>query len=290
MALELSDESKKIIKNINTLLEQHTDVNPDNYMFAKDFNSVLKDIERIKQEFESEVFFIANIGSIKSGKSTLINLLAHKVVSTTKQGKETTMRPAIISLGKKDQIILFNPIVTMTDEDKSKAFDESIDYIKGLVTEEELTKVTINTQPADEPNLSKYLTEKNIINEDPILVNIQVVIDEDKFPSSLLAQKVAIIDTPGIDGVLASAEGLNDSEVKIELMNRVDLMLFLQSSVTPINNDSEKFIKKLKKDHSISSMRLVHNEFSLKGWRKDKDIPISDTDQESIENAKKLFN
>jgi hypothetical protein len=121
-------------------------------------------------------------------------------------------------------------------------------------------------------------------------VNIQIkTTSENKI--SLLEQNIAIIDTPGIDGILAGAEGLKGgSEQKLELMSRVDLMLFLQSSVTPINSESAQYINKLAKEHSITNISLVHNKFTLKPWRKELKLDKEeDADSRAVEQAKEHF-
>ena len=52
----------------------------------------LKDgLSTVKKELNSNKYFIAIIGGIKTGKSTFINLLCHREVSKTQAGVETIM-------------------------------------------------------------------------------------------------------------------------------------------------------------------------------------------------------
>lgn len=297
--MELSTKANKIINLIDGFLET-CDIEKnqkDIYIYQDDLKTVLSNIQRIKKEYESSIFFIVASGAIKSGKSTLINLLANREVSTTKQGRETTLRPAIICKGDEDRILLFN--TTKSDLDgilSSKLYDLAIDYIKGFITEGELNKrysIKITSKPITSENLNTYLTSRIIEGEDdPKLVNIQIKVD-DKKQTSLLNHNIAIIDTPGIDGILAGAEGLKEDTKKLNLMDRVDLMLFLQSSITPINKESKEYIINLSKEHSITNMSLIHNKFTLKPWRKKlglKDDSIDENiDRIAIDEAKQIF-
>ena len=290
----LSERAKKIVDEISEYIKKNENINCDNYIYPDSLKKIFSNLERIKKEFESEMFFLVVAGAIKSGKSTLINLLANKRVSTTKQGRETTLKPAIICKGEEDIILLFNTSKTiMNEENNSSINDLAIDFIKGLIDEKTLNeehKIQINRKKFTDENISKYLTQKCIEGEEePKLVNIQIKVDE---KMSSLEKNIAIIDTPGIDGILAGAEGLREENIlnatKHELMSRVDLMLFLQSSVTPINSESAKYVDSLAKEYSLTNMSLVHNKFTLKPWRKE-DNSKENSDEKAKEQAKEIF-
>lgn len=294
MNKKLSLKANKLVDKISTFVAQNSSDDHEKYLYLDHLNTVIFNIERIQKEFESAIFFLITAGAIKSGKSTLINLLAHREVSTTKQGKETTLRPAIISAGVENTIILFNTSKSDIDGTLTlKVNDLAIDYIKGFITKEELLKkhkVKVSEKSLTSVNLEKYLTSNFIEGEDePKLINIQVKIDP-QYKNSLLNNNIVIIDTPGIDGIIAGAEGKKDSEQKLALMERVDLMLFLQSSITPINKESKEYILNLSKEHSITNMSLVHNKFTLKQWREKLDIESHNiSDEQAIDAAKNLF-
>ena len=297
----MSEEARKIVNEIDNFtstnfikLEEQSE-----YIFVNEVNTIINNIDRIKKEFESEIFFIVASGGLKSGKSTLINLLAHKEISTTAQGKETTLRPSIVTSGDEDKILIFiSTLDGLDDKDKKILLDNSIDYIKTFLTEEELNAKHIKVMKKDisSANLTKYLTKKQLIGEDePLLINIQIAKENLKqYQYSLLNKNIAFIDTPGIDGITASVEGLKDKDInkanKHWLIDRVDLMLFLQSSVTPINSDGQEYIKSLIESCKEPSLRLVHNKFTLKPWREKYGIETSsDMDNNAIVNALNLF-
>lgn len=300
----LSENAKKIVSKISQFLEENKLSKEEDFYLKNELSIIFEDIERIKKEYESQIFFLVTTGAIKTGKSTLINLLANnKKVSTTQQGKETTLRPVIICKGKEDCILLFNTTKSSQlkeyyDETIKQLNKHSIDFIKGFYSEEELKEkflINVIRKEFNDENLKKYLTEKNIEGEsEPKLVNIQIKIDSN-LKNSLLNQHIAIIDTPGIDGILATAEGEKDgsSSNNLDLMSRVDLMLFLQSSVSPINFESKTYLEKLASNHKITNVRLVHNKFTIKPWRKEygliEDPSEKEIDKNSKENAQKLF-
>jgi len=294
MNKKLSKKANNTVLNILEFTKNNNIDSEDEYLLFYELKTVISNIERIKREFESTMFFVVTAGAIKSGKSTLINLLAHKEVSTTKQGKETTLRPAIISSGKEDKILLFNTSKSEQDSIKvTKVNDLAIDYIKGFISKGELNtihKIKVTEKSLTQANLETYLTSPIIEGEDePKLINIQVKISP-QYKTSLLNHDIAIIDTPGIDGIIAGAEGKKDTKHKLALMERVDLMLFLQSSITPINKESKEYILNLSKEHSITNMSLVHNKFTLKPWRKKLGIESQTVSEEySITSAKNLF-
>jgi predicted GTPase len=134
MVLSENDKFKKteIIKSIEDIEkffnEQEELSNKENLKNLK------TDLSTVKKELNSNKYFIAIIGGIKTGKSTLINLLCHKEVSKTQAGVETTKIPLVISANSEDKINIYrkkgnigdNPKIT--DEDRNLV----INYIKGL--------------------------------------------------------------------------------------------------------------------------------------------------------------
>ena len=68
----------------------------------KDLEIVYKSIQKLTNrasEFDGGSFLILVVGPVKSGKSTLVNLIAHAHVSPT-HFLECTVRPSIISKGQ----------------------------------------------------------------------------------------------------------------------------------------------------------------------------------------------
>lgn len=299
-----TDEAKLVIEEINNLIKNHyiKDEDKNLYKFSSEINNILRGIYRIKNELESGMFFIAASGGLKSGKSTLINLLSHFNVSVTKQGQETTLRPSVVFSGKDSKIITFTlRNSNIEEQQKGDIFDLCIDYIKGfdkLNIDKTLKEYDVDVKfynLEEGNNLEIFLTRPTLGTiKEPFLIGIQL--DENhlkKYEYNLLNRKVAFIDTPGIDGIISSVEGQNNkSESKNNwLMQRVDLMLFLQSSITPINATSKNYINNLVSSLDSPSLKLVHNRFSLKSWRKEK-LNIDDnyeSEDTAIDKAKEII-
>ncbi|MEO2068203.1 MAG: dynamin family protein [Desulfurobacteriaceae bacterium] len=289
-ALQVAETIDKFFKELPT----EEDIRK-NYFKAENLLSLLNNIKRIKKELETDSFVVIICGGLKSGKSTLINLLCHKEVSPTRLGRETTVRPCIFSRGETSKVLLFygRP---KDKTHKKNLFHAIIDYVKGIVDEKELAKEGLEIE---EDNISKaqgWLTKDSIPGKrSPIFINIQIAEKELKGEYNLLKEGILLVDTPGLDGITAGVGGVKkDGEEDLDidwLVERVDLMLLLQSTVSPLNESGIKFVGKLYKNLNNPPVFLVHNEFSLKCWRKDyKEIKsFTKVDEDSIETTRRLL-
>lgn len=75
------------------------------------------------------MFFTVCFGMLKSGKSTLVNLLAgHEEASPTRFGQDTTLRPCLLLAGEKDEIAMFHMKDSVKGDDgtelERRAFNE----------------------------------------------------------------------------------------------------------------------------------------------------------------------
>ena len=113
------------------------------------------DINRLvnrAREYEHGTFIVLVVGPAKSGKSTLVNLLAGDYVSPT-SFLECTVRPSVISR-RSDGAESSLTVYSATNADaRIEQVDSLIDIIRGFGTEEELEGVICEKLP---------LTEKNI--------------------------------------------------------------------------------------------------------------------------------
>jgi len=280
-------------KEISNKIDKFLDENPlskDTAEYEK-IQILLDKLKQIKEEFSNGVFFISVLGGVKSGKSTLINLLSHKKVSTTRTGVETTLRPLIVSKANntditKDTIFAYKKVGISSSKDFeiTKAdFDECINHIKGFGK-----KPNANNIEIIENDLNKDIIEDLLTNphrEDGhkiIIVHIAITensLNKELFPNNLLSQNIAFIDTPGLDGITAGAGGQREEGNKDWLIERVDLALILQSTVSPLNNSAIEYIQGI--EFSEPEYLLMHNKFYLKPWlneTKQKDL------QEYIDN------
>jgi len=268
----------------------------NNYFGADKLLSLLNNIKRIKKELETDSFVVIICGGLKSGKSTLINLLCHREVSPTRLGRETTVRPCIFSAGETSRVLLFYGRPKDKNH-KKNLFHAIIDYIKGIVDEKEL--IDKEGLEIEEDNILRardWLTKESVAGRrSPIFINVQIARRELKGEYNLLKEGILLVDTPGLDGITAGAggvrkEGKEDLDIDW-LVERVDLMLLLQSTVSPLNESGISLIEELYKNLNNPPVFLVHNEFSLKCWRKDyKEMKdLSGVDEASIKETKRLL-
>jgi len=294
---KLSLQAKQTVETIDNFLKglpTEEDIRK-NYFESENLLSLLNNIKRIKKELETDSFVVIICGGLKSGKSTLINLLCHREVSPTRLGRETTVRPCIFSSGETSRVLLFygrpkNKI------HKKELFHTIIDYVKGIVDEKELAKKGLEIEEDNILKAKDWLTKDSVVGKrNPIFINVQIAKGELKGEYNLLKEGILLVDTPGLDGITAGAGGIRKEggeDLDIDwLVERVDLMLLLQSTVSPLNENGIRFIGELYKNLNNPPVFLVHNEFSLKCWRKDyKEMrDLSGVDEASVKETQRLL-
>lgn len=255
----------------------------------------INSLSTVKKELNSNKYFIAIIGGIKTGKSTLINLLCHKEVSKTQAGVETTKIPLIISANSEDKINIYRKKGKIGDslEIEEKDRDLVINYIKGLDEFDENNENSIEKEikDYDEDKLYKYVTDDSSIDNSSMIIAIHLTLNKEilkEYPNCLLSNDIMIIDTPGLDGVESSIGGKENNNGDW-LVERTDLIFILQSTVSPINKNIKDTLKKINNKNLKS--RLVHNQFSLRDWlEKDKkENWENDTRKKSIDKALEIL-
>lgn len=211
------------------------------------------------REWKSNAFFVIVVGPVKSGKSTFVNLLAHEHVSPT-HFLECTVRPSIISQ-KKDQegSSMITPFVT-EGEPTMEHVDSIIDYIK------ELEFADLNNVKIDTPCL---LNEDNLDQKVAYRIGIDIGVNGKVALTSITAEggeflreDIYLIDMPGFDGVQANL----DKAFYEAIVNRADLVVFVQSSNSAINKISEDFCSMIQKRNGSVPIFFVHNYFDSAYW------------------------
>jgi len=234
-------------------------------------------IEQARREFGAMLFFAVSFGMLKSGKSTLVNLLCgHPEASPTRFGQDTTLRPCLLKSGKKNSIQIFrmkSSIATKaTETSEKKCFMAVMDYLRGVIDKKKLEddygvisrEHTFNT----DNTIQALCTSRGL--EDGVEPLITVVLLKEC--SELLSDNVAILDLPGLDSEQMNTE----SKRYIELLDRCDLLLFIQSSISALNKESTKVLNNLVKRQKNSPIRLIQNRFEAQPWRKAKDLTARD--------------
>ena len=237
-------------------------------------------------EFNSNLFIVTTVGMLKAGKSTLVNLFAGtKLASPTGFGKDTTLRPALVIQAKEDKGCIQ---VWESDGNDSveNALDEVFNSIKGACAQ--TGKCSKSEYKLDEDNLKLILCEEagknNMLSCEPLLVVVKVPKNSDLQP--LLSDKIAILDTPGLDSGISEWNQDADNCNRWILRNS-DLILFLQSSMAPLNKTASDILKKIKKSDFKVPIWLVHNIMKAKPWQQqeytEKEIAAQ------LDSAQKIF-
>lgn len=216
------------------------------------------------QEWKSKAFLIIVVGPVKSGKSTFVNLLAHEKVSPT-HFLECTVRPSIISKKKDENAdCLITPFITEGNPTMEHV-DAIIDYIKGLEFAD------LGQIKQESPCL---LTNENLNRKVSYRIGLEKIENDKVALTSITAQggeflqdNIFLIDMPGFDGVMANL----DTSFYEAIVNRADLVVFVQSSNSAINKISEDFCEMIQKRNDSVPIYFVHNYFDSAYWHTEED-------------------
>lgn len=241
--------------------------------------------------FGSATFIVSCVGMLKSGKSTLVNLFSRNALaSPTGYGFDTTLRPALItdcedSEGHIEIWLPNNPAQPL-----SKAiFDKLFFHLRGVSSPDNVPEVTCHTYRLTEANLRNALckeereAENNMLPTEPALVVVKVPRRE----NSLLSSEILILDTPGLDSGRSEWTAEN-SERYSWIISNSDLLLFLQSSVSPLNLRAAVILHDIREHNPSTPVWLIQNEMILKPWLPEKRIKEATEEQRKI--ASEMFN
>lgn len=210
------------------------------------------------REYEHGTFIILVVGPAKSGKSTLVNLIAHDFVSPT-GFLECTVRPSVISRrvpGEDSSLTVYSG----TDRDmRLEQIDSIIDIIRGFGNDSALQGVLCNKMELNEENIRNHVQlglEKSLDSQN-LLSSIRTQ------GGNLLQDRVFVIDMPGFDGAYQNI----DNPVYETIARRADLIIFVQSSNAAFSKVSKEFLKVLSANNHSVPVCLVHNVFDAAWWR-----------------------
>lgn len=280
----LSQQYPKEMAELERLLEQvyslmpptnsktmRVDSHPDRYL--RDFRERL---QRARNEFDALLFFTVCFGMLKSGKSTLVNLLAgHEEASPTRFGEDTTLRPCLLLAGDKDEIVTFHMTDMLKGHDsgevQKRCFNAVIDHLRGVIEIDNLKKehhVVVNRKPFSKDNMVKALCTPEGFGSEPLITTV-IISDA----SDLLRSEIALLDVPGLD----SDQMRPENERYIELLERCDLLVFIQSTVSALNHDAASMLRNLVKRSKGSPVWLIQNRFEAQTWRKPEELEKQDS-------------
>lgn len=237
--------------------------------------SNLNRLYRRSMEYKNGSFIMLVVGPVKSGKSTLVNLLAHKYVSPTDK-LECTVRPSIISSVSSVEECKIEVYTSKQENRKEKDLDLIIDKLRGIVPDDsEIREYLIKEErPLTDDNINAVITPSYNKSDNTIITSITTI--GSKLLKSNDNSNIFIADMPGFDGNKVNlSNSLYDAMSK-----RVDLILFVHSSVSAFNVTSNEYLDKLREYNGSVPVYLIHNIFDSAYW-KSKEQRAKDVERQS---------
>lgn len=242
-----------------------------------------KQIRRAINLFDGEKHFIIVTGMLKAGKSTLIDLLARtSKASLVGFGVDTTLRPAVIKMSD-TEVGRIKVYYKPDGLDWASAMQEVTDNLRGI---KEYNKKTVDFE-LTEDNLRKTLCRipsesDNCLSTEPLLVIVEVPKNQD---SRVFDNDCVLLDMPGLDS--GYSQQSSDPEKYKAFFDECDLLLFVQSSVSPINDKAGQYLKYIGLTRDESTYRLVQNVMNAKYWLK---TDVTNKEQRrQAKNGKEVF-
>ena len=240
----------------------------------------LKQLENRSREYHNPSFVVLVVGPVKSGKSTFVNLVARNYVSPT-HFLECTVRPSLIFAGSEEKLTVYRSTDASHKEQQTNSI---IDSINGLAEESGLANVRKEVYAHTRKNIDRYVKLGNVsVDKDDILLT-----SIETHGGKLLQDHVYLVDMAGFDGDRVNF----DTPAYKAIIERADLIVFVQSSNSAISKLSASFFELLqKKNHSVP-VCLVHNVFESAYWRDEesKQRDIEEQKEYAVEQIKAKYN
>ena len=241
--------------------------------------------------FGSEHFVVACIGMLKAGKSTLINLLARsKDASPTGFGFDTTLRPVLITSSTEPHGTIEVWLPNTPEQKLTKAsLNEVFLCLRKVKKPEKVKGASCHAYPLTPANLENALcrgvleADNNMLPCEPVMVVVKVPPNKD----SPLSSEIVLLDTPGLDSGLSNWTK-ESSERYSWIIENSDLLLFLQSSVAPLNRNAAAILRDIHAKSPNTPVWLVQNEMCAKPW-----LPLERITEENNKQrtqAARMFN
>lgn len=230
----------------------------ENFEVFAGLRHYVRQLENRSKEYHHPSFVVLVVGPVKSGKSTFVNLVAKNYVSPT-DFLECTVRPSIIS--KKKGGGYLEVYKSCDPMKKSEQMDDILDFLNGLIEKQEIKDVDVMQCDFSRENIDQYVKRSMIeVQNDEILLT--AIHTEG---GKLLQDNVLLVDMAGFDGANVNFE----SPAYKAIVQRADLIIFVQSSNSAISKVSSEFFSLLKETNNSVPVCLVHNVFEAAYWRTD---------------------
>ena len=226
----------------------------------------LQRLSRRSMEYKNGSFIMLVVGPVKSGKSTLVNLLAHRFVSPTDK-LECTVRPSIISNVDNERDCRIDVYRSKVEGRKAEDLDLIVDKLRGIMSDDDEVERYLDkeTFALTNDNIKEVIFPSYNREDRTIITSITTtgskLLRNDKDGNE---GKIFLVDMPGFDGNNVNIE--NDPLYEA-ISKRVDLILFVHSSVSAFNVTSAKYLDKLREYNESVPVYLIHNVFDSSYWR-----------------------
>lgn len=235
-----------------------------------------REIRRSLARFRSSLLLMATIGSVKSGKSTLTNCLAHRNLCATKLGIETTTLPTVIlaSDDGTERMELFSPLAVGALSEQ-ELFEMVIDYLRHVAPEDFDEKVSIERRNISQANLDAWAQGHTSAG----CAAIFLVEPE----ARLLQAGIGIVDMPGMDGLTSN---WHDEKLHEWMNENADYFLLVQSSFAALTPDTRAFLRTAM-ERSNRPIRVVQNRIEAQHWLSAEE-QIQQQERQQINTQKQL--
>lgn len=241
--------------------------------------------------FGAEYFVVSCIGMLKAGKSTLINLLARsKDASPMGFGFDTTLRPALITSSTEPRGTIEVWLPNTPEQKLTKAsLNEVFLCLRKVKKPDEVKGASCHAYPLTPANLENALckavleADNNMLPCEPVMVVVKVPQNKE----SPLTSEIILLDTPGLDSCISNWTK-ESSERYSWIIENSDLLLFLQSSVAPLNKNAAAILRDIHANSPNTPVWLVQNEMCAKPWLPPERITEENTKQRT--QAARMFN
>ena len=287
-----------------------------------------RNIGNAVRQFDSAVMIVVAVGMLKAGKSTLINLLARdENASPTGFGTDTTLRPALITMGSpgdtEGNIIIYGNRPADTAKQK-ECLQAILDTLRGLPLSKGIDQPRV--EPLRTGALKKALcmpsgVGNDLLPQEPLLVVVKIPYHAD---GKMLQNGRLLLDMPGLDSAnaeislrpekvfsdeqvaelshflhdkldnqgyadeLVNALRARESAVTYEsLIQQCDMVLCLQSSVSPLNDKACACLNSVLDMRSQATAWVVMNRMRNQDWVTEE--CLEGKWEEQVQNAKRVF-
>lgn len=236
------------------------------------------EVSRSLSRFASSLKIFVTMGMLKAGKSTLVNLLARQQsASPIGYGVDTTLRPVLIRPTKCNEgtICIYRKKPGNNDEHD---IADLLDVFRGLHQSTGTWTARERRLPLTNGNLLDVLCKKaddSIALSDwggePLLVVVEIAQPQ---KGLLSAPDCLLLDMPGLDSSIGGIEANKNYD---PLLKECDMVLFIQSSVAPLNREALKSLEKMLPERSTGTFWAILNRMESRPWR-DKQNKSEDMD------------